>query len=127
MPVSDPSSLDSFTAAGQPFAVQTQAFVVPSLSSLSPSGSSANVTVALRSSSEYSTPTLDVRVSVPLPQLGTLGPNVVAFDAVGLAKVGQVAGYVLWEGSVVFGGVSTGGVTVEVMDDGNVVDTTLLY
>ena len=58
--------------------------------------------------------------------MGTLGPAILSFDDVTVTSVGTKAGYELWRGSVDFGVLATGNVTVEVVGGGVVVDTLLL-
>ena len=134
-PIASPSSFCTLTINGNnlaphTFAVQTDAFIVPSLSSLS-SGSSTkvNFVVAVLPSKGYfkkrsSPPT--VSVSAPVPQMGTLGPAILSFGDVAVTSVGTKAGYELWSGSVDFGVLATGNVTVEVVSGGVTIDTLLL-
>jgi hypothetical protein len=58
--------------------------------------------------------------------MGTLGPAILSFDNVALTSVGEKAGYELWSGSVDFGVLATGNVTVEVVNSGVVVDALLI-
>jgi hypothetical protein len=68
-----------------------------------------------------------VSVSAPVPQIGTLGPAILSFESVAVTNVGTNAGYELWSGSLDFGVLATGNVTVEVTSSGGaVVDTLLL-
>jgi len=88
-----------------------------------------NFTVATLPSKGYfrrrsSTPS--VSLSAPVPQMGTLGPAILSFGNVAVKNVGTKAGYVLWSGSLDFGVLATGNVTVEVTSGGVAVDTLLL-
>ena len=58
--------------------------------------------------------------------MGTYNPVILSFDDVAVANVGTKVGYELWSGSVDFGVLATGNVTVEVVNGGVVVDTLLL-
>lgn len=58
--------------------------------------------------------------------MGTLGPAISTFDDVAVTSVGTKAGYDLWSGSLDFGVLATGNVTVEVVSGGVVLDTLLL-
>lgn len=58
--------------------------------------------------------------------MGTYNPAILSFVDVAVVNVGKKVGYELWSGSVDFGALATGNVTVEVMSGGVVVDTLLL-
>jgi hypothetical protein len=58
--------------------------------------------------------------------MGTLGPAIARVVNVEVTSVGTKKGYLLWSGSVGFGVLATGNVTVEVVSGGAVVDTLLL-
>jgi len=117
----------SFTVVGKgvapiQFQVQTVAFVVPSLTTLK-TGTSTSVqfTVAVLSNRVPS-----VTISAPIPQMGTLGPAIATFDNVAVTKAGTKAGYNLWHGSVDIGALTTGAVTVEIVQAGKAIDTVLI-
>lgn len=64
--------------------------------------------------------------SVPVPQMGTLGPAISVFNNVAVVNVGQKAGYDLWQGRVEINAVATGAMTVEVLEGDKVVDMLLV-
>lgn len=107
-------------------------FVVPSLTSVVSSASTiVNFTIAKSTiytkrllSRDGSAP--NVTVSVPIPQMGTLGPAISVFNNVAVVNVGQKAGYDLWQGRVEINTLATGAVTVEVLEGDKVVDTLLI-
>ena len=64
-----------------------------------------------------------MKVQVPVPQQGTLGPAIKTFGHVAVSNVGRKAGYQLWDGSVDVGALATGALSVVVLDeDGREVD-----
>ena len=64
-----------------------------------------------------------MKVQVPVPQQGTLGPAIKTFGSVAVSNVGRKAGYELWDGSVDVGALATGALSVVVLDeDGREVD-----
>lgn len=91
------------------FPLQNDVFVLPSRTTVE--GSNVNFTVATRNTGQPPSP-VDIIVSVPVRQQGTLSPKVTSHNAE--AKPGSVAlGYQLWEGSVDLGaGLVTGAVSV---------------
>ncbi|KAL3420243.1 WSC domain-containing protein-like protein 1 [Phlyctema vagabunda] len=115
-------STTSFNVAGETFEVQTRAFTVPSISTVSADGTSVLFTIAASQGLD-DVPT--VMVSAPLPQMGTLGPKVVGFDCE-LKFSRKLAGYDIYEGDVDFGDVRTGKVSIETSVDGGIVDVALL-
>lgn len=124
--IDDPEAFQSFTVEGQgpakTFAVQSSAFVVPSItSSTSNTTTSVNFTIAVfspsyakRLFSRGSTPT--VSVQAPVGQMGTLGPAISTFSNVAVSKGGSKSGYTLWSGLVDAGNNVTGPVSVAVLD-----------
>ena len=101
------------------FPVQTSAFVVPSLTSVSSTSTTIlNFTVATRS---RGAPT--VKVQVPVGQQGTLGPAIKTFNNAVVNNAGMKAGYDLWAGSVDVGALATGVLSVAILDgEGKEVD-----
>lgn len=98
-------SLDG--AAPASFPLQNSVFVVPSMTAVQ--GSQVAFTVAIRTTDSP----VDINISAPARQQGTLAPKVTSHDAD--AKPGAVVpGYQLWQGSVDLGGalVVTGAVSV---------------
>ena len=64
-----------------------------------------------------------MKVQVPVPQQGTLGPAIKTFEDVTVRNVGKKAGYGLWGGSLEVGALATGALSVVVLDeDGREVD-----
>ncbi len=126
------NKLDSFhaftvTGYGPPrsFSVQTDVFVVPSLTSSLTTTSSTilNVTIATRSKNSSfgrrmlkrnSTPR--IRVQVPVGQAGTLAPAIKTFEPVAVSKTSQKSGYDLWSGSINVGDIATGSVSVAILN-----------
>lgn len=93
------------------FQLQNDVFVVPSRTAVE--GSKAGFTVAARTAADggSSSGTVDVGISAPARQQGTLAPKVTVHGAD--AKQGAaVPGYQLWEGSVDLGAPVTGAVAV---------------
>ncbi|RDW64135.1 peroxidase-5 [Coleophoma crateriformis] len=119
-----PSSTTTFNIAGQTFAIHTNSFVIPSLSGISTDGKSANFTMAVKK--EYRLPTM--KISAPLPQMGTLSPAVATYDIVTLTKsaLNLKDGYAAYSGSVQFGDAVTGSVFAEVLSGDSVIDTAIL-
>ncbi|PMD54073.1 heme peroxidase [Hyaloscypha bicolor E] len=121
--VIDAGSFAHFSVTGHgshiTFPVQTSAFVVPSLTSVSSTSTTIlNFTVATRS---RVAPT--VKVQVPVGQQGTLGPAIKTFDNVAVNNTGRKAGYELWAGSVDVGALATGALSVAILDgEGKEVD-----
>jgi hypothetical protein len=114
--VIDAGSFAHFSVTGHgshiTFPVQTSAFVVPSLTSVSSTSTTIlNFTVATRS---RVAPT--VQVQVPVGQQGTLGPAIKTFDNVAVNNAGKKAGYELWAGSVDVGALATGALSVAILD-----------
>lgn len=97
------------------FAVQTNAFVVPSLTTAAGRVINASIAV-LADFAPYS-----VQLSAPVPQQGTLGPKIVE-TSMAMAGAGQTAGFGLWQGAVMLDQTPTGLVGVKIMRDGDVVD-----
>lgn len=58
-----------------------------------------------------------MKVQVPVPQQGTLGPAIKTFENVVVSNVGKKAGYELWDGSVDVGALATGALSVVVLDE----------
>jgi hypothetical protein len=124
--ISDPDSFTHFTILSQgthlTFPVQTSAFVVPSLTTVSSTTTTAlNFTIATKSSGGWrlgrrsTTPT--VKVQVPVGQQGTLGPAIKMFDSVAVTTAGNKAGYELWAGAVDVGALRTGALSVTILDE----------
>ncbi|KAG6355115.1 hypothetical protein INS49_004196 [Diaporthe citri] len=96
-------------AAPAPFPLQNDVFVVPSMTAVE--GNKVGFAVAVRAT-DYSP--VDINVSAPARQQGTLAPKVTSHDA-GARPGAVVPGYRLWEGSVDLGDASvTGAVSVSV-------------
>ena len=127
MNISKPDAFESFTVlvpglSNKTFHLQTQAFVVPSLTSAN--NTSAAFTVAVRSG--YNTTKPSVKVSAPVPQMGTLGPAIASFDDVAVTNIGRRGLYELFEGSVHLDASATGAIAVDIIEAGEVVDSLLL-
>jgi hypothetical protein len=126
--ISNPDAFESFTVlvpglSNETFHVQTQAFVVPSLTSAN--NTSAAFTVAVRSG--YNTTNMpSVKVSAPVPQMGTLGPAIASFDDVPVTNIGRKGLHDLFEGSVLLDASATGAIAVDIIEAGEVLDTLLL-
>ena len=130
--ISDPSFFHYFTVLGESipmstFEVQSNSFVVPSLTSItySKASTAVNFTVAITNGGGYlrrRTSAPSVKVSAPLPQMGTLGPAISSLEDVAVASAGSKAGYALWQGSAEFGAMATGAVSVEIMSGSETVD-----
>lgn len=120
-------SVLSFTILGlgitpREFRIQTEAFVIPSRTYTSSAATTrTNFTVATLSGTSPS-----VRVSAPVPQLGTLGPVISTFEDVDVIKIGKISGYDLWDGSVDLGALTIGAVTIEILHAAEVIDTLLV-
>jgi hypothetical protein len=134
--ISVPQSFDEFviTADGTElhnFKVQTEAFVVPSLSTAVTSTSTfVNVTVAVSSHKERARRYLDkgfneVNVSAPVPQQGTLAPKVQTWT-VPMSPSAELGMYKLWIGSIDLRARITGAVTTDIVSKGEITDKAVL-
>lgn len=92
------------------FPLQNEILVLPSRTTVE--GSNVSFTVATRNTGQPPPSPVDIIVSVPVRQQGTLAPKVTTHNAD--AKPGAVvSGYQLWEGSADLGdGLVTGAVSV---------------
>jgi hypothetical protein len=62
-------------------------------------------------------------ISAPVPQMGTLSPKIETWDGISMILAGRRGAFELWEVNVDLGVVSTGSVTVEILEmDGEIVD-----
>lgn len=104
------------------FAIHSDIFVVPSLTSLS--GTMLNATIAL--SADRSCSELTVEVVAPLTQPGTLAPRTSKKGVVVDKEVEGLDGFAFCRASAVLEGVPTGLVSVKVVVKGNAVDTLLV-
>lgn len=125
--ITSPDTFTHFTVTSHgthiTFPVQTSAFVVPSLTSKTTSlTTSLNFTIATRSSKKRYTSAPTVKIQVPIPQQGTLGPAIKNFDNVPTSNLGRKAGYELWAASVEVGALATGSMSVAVLVEGKEVD-----
>ena len=107
----------------QTFRIDSQAFVVPSLTVLS--GTALNATIAL-CSKFTSCEDLTVHIAAPLEQHGTLAPKINGMDLVVSKATKKKRVCTLCRGQVILQDVPTGLVTVEALLDGKVVDTLLV-
>lgn len=113
------------------FPLQNNILVVPSMTAVE--GNKVDFAVAVRTTSgQSSSPPVDIVISAPVRQQGTLAPKVTRHKAVprpGTAVV--VPGYQLWEGSVnlgdasVTGAVAVGAAATESQSEGVVVHDVL--
>lgn len=131
--ISKPEAFTSFTVSGpgissQSFPVQSGAFVVPSLTTVT----ATNITTATirfsvatrQGSGGYVSRMMkrdgakapNVSIQAPVAQEGTLGPKIEAFNNVAVAGVGQKAGYDVWEGSVIVYDWTLGPLSISVLD-----------
>lgn len=99
------------------FPLQNAVFVVPSMTAAE--GSAVRFAVAERTTvaGGLSQP-MEVLVSAPARQQGTLAPRVTRIKAAVAAAAVAVPGYRLWEGSVELGAPTTGAVAVSVTTAG---------
>ena len=67
-----------------------------------------------------------MKVSAPVPQMGTLGPAIASFDDVAVTNIGRRGLYELFEGSVHLDTSATGAIAVDILEAGEVLDTLLL-
>lgn len=103
--------VESGAASPTSFPLQNDIFVVPSETAAD--GPKVDFTVAVRTAASRP-PRVDITISAPVRQQGTLAPKV-ARREVADAKPGgalSVPGYQLWEGSVDLGAPPTGAVAV---------------
>jgi len=107
----------------QTFRIDSQAFVVPSLTVLS--GTAFNTTIALCTRFR-SCEDLTVRISAPQTQHGTLAPKMNGMDMVVSKAMEEKRVCTLCRGQAVLQDVPTGLVTIEALLDGKVVDTLLV-
>ena len=129
--ISNPEAFTSFTISGQgvsskTFPVQSDAFVVPSLTTVTAidnTTATVSFSVATRQVSGAYVMRRDggkapnVKVQAPVAQDGTLGPAIQTFDNVAFTSAGQKAGYDVWEGSVTVDDWTLGPISVSVLDE----------
>ncbi|KAI4949473.1 hypothetical protein J4E91_005212 [Alternaria rosae] len=109
-------------ALEQTFRIDSQAFVVPSLTSMS--GTALNVT--LSDCKKRSCEDLTILISAPITQRGTLAPKMSEMNVV-LSQAKQERRLcTLCEGQIVLPDVPTGLVTIEAFMEGKLVDTLLV-
>ena len=107
----------------QTFRIDSQAFVVPSLTVLS--DTALNTTIALCTRFR-SCEDLAVHIVAPLTQHGTLAPKMNGMDIVVSKAIEEKRVCTLCRGQAILQDVLTGLVTVEALLDGKVVDTLLV-
>jgi len=107
----------------QTFRIDSQVFVVLSLTDLS--GTALNATIALCTSFR-SCEDLTVRISAPQTQHGTLAPKMNGMDMIVSKAIDEMKVCSLCRGQVILQDVPTGLLTVEALLDGKVVDTFLV-
>lgn len=109
-------------ALEQTFRIDSQAFVVPSLTSMS--GTALNVT--LSECKKRSCEDLTILISAPITQRGTLAPKMSEMNVVLSEAKQERRVCTLCEGQIVLPDVSTGLVTIEAFMEGKLVDTLLV-
>jgi hypothetical protein len=115
-------NIQSSALSTQSFPISGDAFIVPSLTTLS----SISVTVTVAVLPSHTCRDLSLRIAAPLAQHGTLAPSIKNAELTLIQRPDILDGYILCSGHAVLGGVPTGLVTVEVAVQGRILDTYLV-
>jgi hypothetical protein len=115
-------SISTALAVVQSFAITSQTFVVPSLTTLL--GKTLNATIAIAAS--RSCDDVRVQVAAPFPQIGTLAPKINEKEISVSQLADRMDGYALCHGLVELEKVPTGSVTLKAVLGGDAVDTLLV-
>jgi hypothetical protein len=118
-------NLTSFSAGGQSFPIDSETFIVPSLTSLL--DRTLNATIATLASA--SCDNLALHIAAPFPRAGSLAPRI-STKEIGpgalVQKTGLVDGYTICETSLQLDGLSTGAIVIKASIGGKVIDSLLV-
>jgi hypothetical protein len=128
--ISNPNVFSAFSVLGygppRIFPVESRAFVVPSLTSVSANNVTTTVDFTVAVSSNFNSYSKRiargsnapiVKIEVPVGQQGTLGPAIATYDNLDISHVEIYAEYDLWQGSLDVGELATGPLTVAILDE----------
>jgi len=139
--ISNPEAFTSFNVSApgissQSFPVQSGAFVVPSLTTLTTiNNTTATVAFSVATRQGYvgrmmkrdNSTAPSVSIQAPVAQVGTLGPRIETFDDVAVTSAAQKAGYYVWEGSVTVEDWTLGPLSISVLNEnGDEVDVAMV-
>ncbi|TVY30360.1 WSC domain-containing protein [Lachnellula hyalina] len=139
--ISNPEAFTSFNVSApgissQSFPVQSGAFVVPSLTTVTTiHNTTATVAFSVATRQGYvgrmmkrdNSTAPSVSIQAPVAQVGTLGPRIETFDDVAVTSVAQKAGYYVWEGSVTVEDWTLGPLSISVLNEnGDEVDVAMV-